>query len=57
MPLVSTAPVANLPIVSKTPVANNGNNIRLLTADSDLKAKIYLYCMLAILPKVSKQNN
>jgi hypothetical protein len=42
-----------LPIVSKTPVANNGNNIRVLTAESDLKAKIYLYCMLTILPKVS----
>jgi hypothetical protein len=27
---VSTTPAANLPLVSMTPMANNGNNIRLL---------------------------
>jgi hypothetical protein len=27
---LSTTPVANLPLMSMTPVANNGNNIRLL---------------------------
>jgi hypothetical protein len=36
-------PVANLPPVSTTPVANNGSNIRLLTSESKLERKIYLY--------------
>jgi hypothetical protein len=31
LPPVSTTLAANLPLVSTTPVANNGNNIRLLT--------------------------
>ncbi len=35
---VSKTPVANLP-----PVANNGNNIRLLTTYSELEGKIYIY--------------
>jgi hypothetical protein len=29
--------------VSKTPVANNGNNIRLLTTYSELEGKIFIY--------------
>ncbi len=36
---VSTKPVANLPLVSTTPVANNGNTIRLLTPWSELEEK------------------
>jgi hypothetical protein len=31
LPPESTTPAANLPLVSMTPEANNGNNIRLLT--------------------------
>jgi hypothetical protein len=31
LPTVSTTPETNLPPVSTTPVANNGNNIGLLT--------------------------
>ncbi len=40
-PPVSTTPAVNLSPVSMTPVANNGNNIRLLTPN--VKKKIYLY--------------
>jgi hypothetical protein len=32
LPAVSTTPVVNLPTVSMSLVANNGNNIRLLTS-------------------------
>ncbi len=32
-------PAANLPLVSMTPVANIGNNIRLLTPYNDFKGK------------------
>ncbi len=38
LPPVSTTPAANLPLVSLIPVANNGNNIRLLTPESKLEA-------------------
>ncbi len=38
LPPVST-PAANLPPVSMTPVANNGNNIRLQTPESELEGK------------------
>jgi hypothetical protein len=31
LPPVSTTPAVNLPLVSTTPVANNWNNIRMLT--------------------------
>jgi hypothetical protein len=41
LPPVLTTPAANLPSVSLTPVANNGNNIRLQTPEN-LKAKIYI---------------
>ncbi len=41
LPLVSTTPAANLPPVSLTPVANNGNNIRLQTPESELEGKNY----------------
>jgi hypothetical protein len=46
-PLVFLIPVANLP-----PVANNGNNIRLLTPQNELDECTY---MLTLLPKGSKQ--
>ncbi len=36
LPLVSMTPAANWPPVSMTLVANNGNNIRLLTSKSEL---------------------
>ncbi len=39
----STTPAVNLTPVSWPLVANNGNNIRLLTPLSDLKEQIYLY--------------
>jgi hypothetical protein len=39
-PPVSTTPAAILPPVSNTPVANNGNNIRLHTPSSELEGKI-----------------
>ncbi len=39
---VSTPAVYLLP-VSMTPVANNWNNIRQLTPESELEEKIYLY--------------
>jgi hypothetical protein len=38
-PPVSTTPAANLPPVSLTPVANIGNNIRLLTPESELEGQ------------------
>ncbi len=43
VPLVLLTPAANLPPVSLTPVANNWNNIRLQTPESELEAKIYIY--------------
>jgi hypothetical protein len=65
---VSTTPVANLPPVSMTleilppvplvlltPVANNGNNVRLQTHESELEGK-YLYMCFLYYPKVTKQN-
>jgi hypothetical protein len=64
-PRVSTTPAANFATgfacvvetpVTKTPVVNNGNNIRVLRPLSELDGKNvskgYLY-----FPKVSKQNN
>jgi hypothetical protein len=43
-----------LPPVSLTPVANNGNNIRLQKPESELAGKnLYIYSMY---PKVTKQN-
>jgi hypothetical protein len=42
LPPVSTTPAANWQQVSVTPVANNGNSIRLLT-QSELEDKMYLY--------------
>jgi hypothetical protein len=38
-----------------TPVANNGNNIRLLTPESELEGKNLFICFLYN-PKVTKQN-
>jgi hypothetical protein len=46
---------SKLPPVSLTPVANNGNNIRLQTPYSELEGK-NLYICLLYYPKVSKQN-
>jgi hypothetical protein len=43
LPPVSTTAATNLPLVPMTPVANNGNNIRLLTTYSELEGNIYLY--------------
>jgi hypothetical protein len=43
LPLVSVILTTNLPPVSTTVVANNGNNIRLQTPLVNLKEKIYLY--------------
>jgi hypothetical protein len=40
--LPPTTPAANLPPLSMTLVANNGNNIRLLRLKVNLKAKMYL---------------
>ncbi len=37
LPLVSTIPAANVPPASLKPVANNGNNIRLQTPESELE--------------------
>jgi hypothetical protein len=55
VPLVLTTPAANLPPESLTPVANNGNNIRLLTPESELEGKnLYIYFLYN--PKVTKQN-
>jgi hypothetical protein len=49
LPPVSTILAANLPPVSTTPVANNGNNIRLQTPSSEFEGKnLYL---LTLLPK------
>ncbi len=67
--LVSTTPAANLPPVSTTrrqilppvplvlltPVANNGNNFRLQTPESELEGKNLYICFLYY-PKVTKQN-
>jgi hypothetical protein len=39
LPQVSTIAAANLPQVSLTPVANNGNNIRLQIPLSELEGK------------------
>jgi hypothetical protein len=44
-----------LPPVSTTPVANNGNNIRLQTPESELEGKNLYKCVLYY-PKVTKQN-
>jgi hypothetical protein len=44
-----------LPLVSKTPVANNGKNIRLQTPESELEGKKLYTCFLYY-PKVTKQN-
>jgi hypothetical protein len=43
-----------LPLVSTTPVANNGNNIRLQTPESELEGKNLYICFLNY-PKVTKQ--
>jgi hypothetical protein len=59
LPPVSMTPAANfflpLPLVLWTPVANNGNNIRLLTPESELEGK-NLYKGFLYYPKVAKQN-
>jgi hypothetical protein len=55
LPPVSTISAANLPPVSLTPVANNGNNIRLLTPERELESKNLYICFLYY-PKVTKQN-
>ncbi len=47
--------ISNLPPVSLTPVANNGNNIRLQTHESELEGKNVYLCFLYY-PKVTKQN-
>jgi hypothetical protein len=44
-----------LPPISTTPVANNGNNIRLQTPESGLEGKNVYLCFLYY-PKVTKQN-
>jgi hypothetical protein len=46
---------SKLPPVSTTPVANNGNNIRLQTPESELEGKNLYICFLYY-PKVTKQN-
>jgi hypothetical protein len=51
LPPVSTTPAANLP-----PVANNRNNIRLQTPESELVGKNLYICFLYY-PKVTKQNS
>jgi hypothetical protein len=43
-PPVLTTPVANLPSVSTTPAANDGNIIRLVTPLSELEGKIVSVC-------------
>jgi hypothetical protein len=44
LPPVSAILAANLPPVLTTPVANNGNNIRLHTPESELEGKsLYIY--------------
>ncbi len=50
---LSTTPAANLPLVSLTPVANNWNNIRLQTPESELEGKTLYICFLYY-PKVTK---
>ncbi len=50
---VSTTPAANLPPVLLTPVANNLNNIRLQTPESELEGKNVFICFLSY-PKVTK---
>jgi hypothetical protein len=52
---VAILPAANLPPVSMTSVANNGNNIRLQTHESELEGKNLYICVLYY-PKVTKQN-
>jgi hypothetical protein len=44
-----------VPLVLLTPVANNGNNIRLQTPESELEGKNLYLCFLYY-PKVTKQN-
>jgi hypothetical protein len=44
-----------LPPVSLTPVANNGNNIRLQRPESELEGK-NIYIRFIYYPKVTKQN-
>ncbi len=51
--LVSTT-AASLPPVSTTPVANNWNNIKLLTPKSELKEKLYL-CVNSITQKYANK--
>ncbi len=53
--LVLTTLAANLPPVSLTPVANNGNNIKLQTPESELEGK-NLFISFLYYPKVTKQN-
>jgi hypothetical protein len=53
LPPVSTTPGANLPPVSLTPVANNWNNIRLQTPESELEGKNSYICFLYY-PQVTK---
>ncbi len=55
LPPVSTTPAANLPPVSLTAVANNGNNIRLQTPESELEGKNLYLCFLYY-PKLTRQN-
>jgi hypothetical protein len=55
LPPVSTTPAAKFPPVSLTPMANNGNNITLLTPESELEGKT-LYIRFLYYPKVTKQN-
>jgi hypothetical protein len=50
---VLLTPVANLPPVSLTPVANNWNNIRLQKPESELEGKNLNICFLYY-PKVTK---
>jgi hypothetical protein len=53
-PVSTTLAAVSLP-VSLTPVANNGNNIRLPTPESELEGKNLYLCFLYY-PKVTKQN-
>jgi hypothetical protein len=53
LPPVSTTPAANLPPMSLTPVANNMNNFRLQTPESELVGKNLYICFLYY-PKVTK---
>ncbi len=51
LPPVSTTPAANLPPVSLTTMANNGNNIRLLTPESELEGKNLYIHMFPLQPR------